>query len=50
VGVLDTLIRIYPEQFWVDVSRLTAAIAVAQAIVIAALSWWWLRATRRRAA
>jgi integral membrane protein (TIGR01906 family) len=46
----DTLIRIYPEQFWVDVSRLTAAIAVAQAIVIAALSWWWLRATRRRAA
>jgi len=45
----DTLIRIYPEKFWVDVSRLTAAIAVAQAIVIAALSWWWLRATRRRA-
>ena len=25
----DTLIRIYPEQFWQDVSRLAAAIAVA---------------------
>jgi integral membrane protein (TIGR01906 family) len=46
----DTLIRIYPEQFWVDVSRLTAALAVAQAIVLGALSWWWLRAARRRAA
>ncbi|HET6684051.1 MAG TPA: TIGR01906 family membrane protein [Gaiella sp.] len=46
----DTLIRIYPEQFWIDVSRLTAAIAVTQAIVLAALSWWWLRVARRRAA
>ncbi|HEY1318551.1 MAG TPA: TIGR01906 family membrane protein [Gaiella sp.] len=46
----DTLIRIYPEQFWVDVSRITAAIAVVQAVVLAALSLWWLRAARRRAA
>lgn len=46
----DTLIRIYPEQFWVDVSRITAAFAVGQAIVLAALSWWWLRAARRRSA
>jgi integral membrane protein (TIGR01906 family) len=29
----DTLIRIYPEQFWQDVSRLAAGIAVAQAVV-----------------
>jgi integral membrane protein (TIGR01906 family) len=46
----DTLIRIYPEQFWVDVSRLTAAFTVGQAILLAALSWWWLRAARRRSA
>ena len=46
----DTLIRIYPEQFWIDVSRITAGLAVLQAIVLAALSWWWLRSARRRAA
>ena len=43
----DTLIRIYPEQFWVDVSRITAVFAVAQAIALAAVSWWWLRTARR---
>ena len=46
----DTLIRIYPEQFWVDVSRITAALAVLQALVLTALSWWWLRTVRRRVA
>jgi integral membrane protein (TIGR01906 family) len=43
----DTLIRIYPERFWVDVSRLTAAMAVGQALVLAPVSWWWLRVARR---
>jgi len=43
----DTLIRIYPEVFWQDVSRLAAAITVAQAIVIAPLAWWWYRTARR---
>ena len=46
----DTLIRIYPEQFWVDVSRITAGLAVTQAILLAALSWWWLRTARRSGA
>ncbi len=46
----DTLIRIYPERFWTDVSRITAAVAVGQALVLAPLSWWWLRAVRQRAA
>ena len=46
----DTLIRIYPQQFWVDVSRITAALAVLQALVLTALSWWWLRTVRRRVA
>ena len=40
----DTLIRLYPERFWEDVSRLAAAIAVGQAIVLAPLAWWWRRA------
>ena len=44
----DTLIRIYPERFWVDVSRFTAAMAVLQALVLAPLSWWWLRTAGRR--
>jgi integral membrane protein (TIGR01906 family) len=46
----DTLIRIYPEQFWQDVSRLAAALAVVQALVLAPLAWWWYRAVRRRPA
>ena len=44
----DTLIRIYPEQFWIDVSRIVAGFAVAQAMLLGALSWWWLRGARRR--
>ena len=44
----DTLIRIYPERFWQDVAQHVAAIAVAQAIVLALLAWWWLRAAERR--
>jgi len=43
----DTLIRIYPDQFWQDVSRLAAGIAVAQALVLVPLAWWWHRAARR---
>jgi integral membrane protein (TIGR01906 family) len=46
----DTLIRVYPEQLWIDVSRIAAALTVVQAVVLASLSWWWLRAARRRAA
>jgi integral membrane protein (TIGR01906 family) len=46
----DTLIRLYPERFWEDVSQLAAAITLAQAVLLAGLAWWWLRRTRRRAA
>ncbi len=45
----DTLIRLYPEQFWEDVSQLAAALAVGQAIVLAPLAWWWRRAAQRQA-
>lgn len=43
----DTLIRLYPERFWQDVSQLAAAITVAQAVVLALAAWLWLRAVRR---
>ncbi len=43
----DTLIRLYPDRFWQDVSRLAAAITVAQALVLAPLAWWWARRAGR---
>ena len=46
----DTLIRIYPERFWEDVSVLAAVITVGQALVLVPLAWWWLRSVRRGAA
>lgn len=46
----DTLIRIYPERFWEDVSQTAAVLVVAQALLLAPLAWWWLRAARRRPA
>jgi integral membrane protein (TIGR01906 family) len=44
----DTLIRIYPEKLWQDVSRPAAGLAVLQALVLAPLAWWWYRSARRR--
>jgi len=46
----DTLIRIYPERFWEDVSQLAAVLTVLQALVLAPLAWWWLRSAKRGAA
>jgi integral membrane protein (TIGR01906 family) len=46
----DTLIRIYPERFWEDVSQLAAALTVLQALVLAPLTWWWRRSVARSAA
>jgi integral membrane protein (TIGR01906 family) len=45
----DTLIRLYPERFWEDVSQLAATVTVGQALVLALAAWLWLRAVRRRA-
>ena len=45
----DTLIRVYPEQFCVDVSRIAAVLTIAQALVLSGIAWWWLRAARRAA-
>lgn len=44
----DTLIRLYPEQFWIDAFVFVFGGALLEGIVISALAWWVLR--RRRAA
>jgi integral membrane protein (TIGR01906 family) len=44
----DTLLRIYPEVFWQDTAKLAAGMAVAQAVVVALASGWWLRRLRLR--
>jgi integral membrane protein (TIGR01906 family) len=43
----DTLIRIYPEQLWRDVSTIAAVLTVSQAVVLAGVAWWWCRAVGR---
>lgn len=43
----DTLLRLYPERFWEDTSRLIAVIAVAQAALLAPLAAWWARRAGR---
>lgn len=41
----DTLIRLYPERFWEDVSQIVAGLTVLQAVFLAPLAaWWWRRA------
>lgn len=44
----DTLIRLYPDRFWQDVSQLASAITVAQAVVLVPVAWWWARRAGRR--
>jgi integral membrane protein (TIGR01906 family) len=44
----DTLIRLYPERLWEDVSKIAAAMTVLQAVVLASVAWWWLRTVRRQ--
>lgn len=39
----DTLLRLYPEVFWRRTAQLASLAAVAQAIVLALASLWWLR-------
>ncbi len=45
----DTLIRLYPEQLWSDASILIGALTAVMAVLLLALSWWWLRRMKRAA-
>lgn len=44
----DTLLRIYPERFWMDTSVVIAALVVAQSLLCAVLGTFWLRRVRTR--
>lgn len=39
----DTLIRLYPVQFWIDVAVMVCAAIIAEAAALGALATWWLK-------
>jgi integral membrane protein (TIGR01906 family) len=39
----DTLIRLFPEQFWTDAFVLLFGGAIVEALVIGGAAWWWGR-------
>ena len=43
----DTLIRLYPEQLWNDAAILIGVLTGVIALVLLAVSWWWLRKVNR---
>jgi integral membrane protein (TIGR01906 family) len=45
----DTLIRLYPEQFWSDAAILIGALTGVMAAVLLTVSWWWLKRIKRKA-
>ena len=46
----DTLIRLYPDEFWIGVAAWIAAITVALALLLWGLAIWWLRHTPKEPA
>jgi len=44
----DTLIRLFPPQFWFDASLLTGALTLAQAAVVGAVAWFFGRKMAQR--
>lgn len=45
----DTLIRLFPERFWIDVAVTIIGLLVVEAIVFGAIGWAWRRKTRSHA-
>jgi len=45
----DTLIRLFPMQFWIDVAVVVVVLLVIEAVVVAALGWVWRRRLRAAA-
>jgi integral membrane protein (TIGR01906 family) len=39
----DTLIRLFPADFWFDAAALIAGLTVVELVVVGAAAWWWGR-------
>jgi integral membrane protein (TIGR01906 family) len=39
----DTLIRLFPMRFWIDVAATVVTLLIAEAVVIGAIGWLWRR-------
>jgi len=39
----DTLIRLFPVRFWMDVAAVIVGLLVVEAIVVAGIGWMWMR-------
>lgn len=42
----DTLIRLYPPQFWFDAATVIGAVTILEAILLGIIAWQWGKATR----
>jgi integral membrane protein (TIGR01906 family) len=43
----DTLIRLFPTRFWMDVGATIVGLLAIEAAVVSAVGWAWMRRTRR---
>jgi integral membrane protein (TIGR01906 family) len=39
----DTLIRLYPPQFWFDAATVIGVTSIVEAVVLGVAAWWWGR-------
>ena len=39
----DTLIRLYPPQFWFDAATVIGVTSIVEAVVLSVAAWWWGR-------
>ena len=45
----DTLIRLFPQRFWMDIAVAIVGLLVAEAVIIGAVGWRWPRSLSERA-
>jgi integral membrane protein (TIGR01906 family) len=42
----DTLIRLYPPQFWFDAATVIGVTSIVESVVLGVAAWWWGKAVR----